>query len=98
MSDENTPRKKVLWGIAIVVVLVYTLIPVIWIISLSLKTPETIGDGRFLPSEWTLNNYSDVFSTGFFTAALRNSIGIAMIATVISLTFASMAAYAITRL
>jgi multiple sugar transport system permease protein len=96
--EEDTSRRKLLWTLAVVVVLVYALIPVIWIISLSLKTPETIGDGRFLPSEWTLNNYSDVFSTGFFTAALRNSIGIAMIATVISLTFASMAAYAITRL
>jgi len=96
--EEDTSRRKLLWTLAVVVVLVYALIPVIWIISLSLKTPETIGDGRFLPSEWTLNNYSDVFSTGFFTAALRNSIGIALIATVISLAFASMAAYAITRL
>jgi multiple sugar transport system permease protein len=96
--DDNTPRRKVLWSIAIVVVLVYTLIPVIWILSLSFKTPETIGDGRFLPSQWTLGNYDDVFSTGFFNAALRNSIGIALIATVLALTFASMAAYAITRL
>ena len=98
MNEDNTPRRKTLWTMAIFVVLVYALIPVIWIISLSLKTPETIGDGRFLPSDWTLHNYSDVFSTGFFTSALRNSIGIALIATLISLAFASMAAYAITRL
>jgi multiple sugar transport system permease protein len=84
--------------LAVVAVLVYALIPVIWIISLSLKTPETIGDGRFIPSQWTLDNYSAVFNTGFFTSALRNSIGIALIATLISLAFASMAAYAITRL
>jgi multiple sugar transport system permease protein len=96
--EEETAKRKVLWTVAILGVLVYALIPVIWIISLSLKTPETIGDGRFLPSEWTLHNYSDVFSTGFFTSALRNSIGIALIATLIALAFASMAAYAITRL
>jgi multiple sugar transport system permease protein len=95
---EYTPRQKTLWGLGVVAVLFYALIPVIWIISLSLKTPETIGDGRFLPSKWTLSNYDSVFSTGFFTAALRNSIGIALIATVIALAFASMAAYAITRL
>jgi multiple sugar transport system permease protein len=96
--EENTPRRKTLWALAVVAVLVYALIPVIWIISLSLKTPETIGDGRFIPSQWTLDNYSAVFNTGFFTSALRNSIGIALIATLISLAFASMAAYAITRL
>jgi multiple sugar transport system permease protein len=96
--EDNNPRRKTLWALAVAAVLVYALIPVIWIISLSLKTPETIGDGRFLPSHWTLKNYDAVFNTGFFTSALRNSIGIALIATVISLAFASMAAYAITRL
>jgi multiple sugar transport system permease protein len=95
---DHTPREKTLWTLATIAVLTYALIPVIWIISLSLKTPETIGDGRFIPSKWTLDNYDSVFSTGFFTAALRNSIGIAMISTLIALVFASMAAYAITRL
>src|SRR3979409_1914232 len=96
--EDTTPRRKTLWGCAVIAVLFYALIPVIWIISLSLKTPETIGDGRFIPSHWTLDNYSAVFNTGVFTAALRHSIGIALIATLISLAFASMAAYAITRL
>jgi trehalose/maltose transport system permease protein len=96
--EQHTPREKTLWTLATIAVLTYALIPVVWIISLSLKTPETIGDGRFIPSEWTLDNYDSVFSTGFFTSALRNSIGIAMISTLIALVFASMAAYAITRL
>jgi multiple sugar transport system permease protein len=98
MDENQTTRRRVLWGIATVAVLVYALIPVVWIISISLMVPATIGDGRFLPSDWTLENYESVFSTGFFNAALRNSIGIALIATVLSLIFASMAAYAITRL
>jgi multiple sugar transport system permease protein len=96
--EEHTPSRTVLWSLAVTAVLFYALIPVMWIISLSLKTPESIGDGRFLPSHWTLDNYQSVFNTPFFTSALRNSIGIALIATLIALTFASMAAYAITRL
>jgi multiple sugar transport system permease protein len=96
--EESTTQRKVLWVIAVIAILVYALIPVAWILSLSLKTPESIGDGRFIPSDWTLDNYDAVFSTGFFTAALRNSIGIALITTLIALALASMAAYAITRL
>jgi multiple sugar transport system permease protein len=96
--EEHTPSRTVLWSLAVTAVLFYALIPVMWIISLSLKTPESIGDGRFLPSHWTLDNYQSVFNTPFFTSALRNSIGIALIATLIALAFASMAAYAITRL
>ena len=98
MDQENTPTRKTLWMFAVVGVLVYALIPVIWIASLSLKTPESIGDGSFLPHHWTFANYTTAFKTGFFTAALRNSIGIALITTVVALALASMAAYAITRL
>src|SRR5262245_3980541 len=96
--DDQTTQRRVLWAGGIILILTYTLIPVIWILSLSFKTPETIGDGRFLPSQWTWDNYHTVFSTGSFTAALRTSVGIALIATLVALVFASMAAYAITRL
>ena len=48
---------------------------------------------------WTFDNYDAVFQGGLgFNHALINSIGIAMITTLIALAFASMAAYAITRL
>jgi multiple sugar transport system permease protein len=98
MEQENTPTRKTLWIFAVIGVLVYALVPLIWIVSLSLKTPESIGDGSFLPHHWTFSNYKTALDTGFFTAALRNSIGIALITTVIALALASMAAYAITRL
>jgi multiple sugar transport system permease protein len=96
---EPTSRDRILWVIGTIVVLFYALIPVVWIISLSLKSPETIGDGRFLPSKWTFDNYDAVFAEGLgFNRAIINSIGIALITTVIALAFAAMAAYAITRL
>ena len=47
MDQENTPTRKTLWIFAVIGVLIYALIPVIWIASLSLKTPESIGDGSF---------------------------------------------------
>ena len=97
--DQYTRNQKILWAIGTVVVLFYALVPVAWILSLSLKTPETIGDQSFFPSDVTLDNYSAVFAEGLgFNRALINSIGIALITTILALAFASMAAYAITRL
>ncbi|HEY6890034.1 MAG TPA: carbohydrate ABC transporter permease [Solirubrobacter sp.] len=96
---ESSPKQKFLWAVGTFVVLFYALIPVLWIISLSLKDPTTIGDQKFFPTKWTTDNYNAVFSGGLgFNHALVNSIGIAMITTLIALVFASMAAYAITRL
>jgi multiple sugar transport system permease protein len=95
---QTTARQKVLWAIAILVVLVYALIPVVWVTSLSLKPKAKVGDGKFFPDEFSLDNYDKIFSTDTFNAALVNSIGIALIATVISIVLAAMAAYALSRL
>jgi multiple sugar transport system permease protein len=86
------------WSTAIFVVVVVSLIPVIWIVMLSLKTAASATDGSFIPHHWTLGNYSDIFKTGIFTSALRNSIGIALISTLLAVIIASAAAYAIARL
>jgi trehalose/maltose transport system permease protein len=86
------------WSTAILVVFVASLVPVLWIVMLSLKTPTTAADGSFIPHQWTLSNYSDIFKLGIFTDALRNSIGIALISTALAVIIASAAAYAIARL
>jgi multiple sugar transport system permease protein len=73
-------------------------VPVLWLASLSFKDPSTITDGSFLPRRWTLENYRGIFQTSLFTRALVNSIGIAVIATVLAVAAGSMAAYAAARL
>jgi multiple sugar transport system permease protein len=96
MSEQA--KRMTGWSAALVVVLVASLVPVLWIVMLSLKTPATATDGSFIPHQWTLSNYSDIFKTGIFTSALRNSIGIALISTALAVIIASAAAYAIARL
>jgi multiple sugar transport system permease protein len=91
-------KRKVGWSGALAVVIVFSLVPVLWIVSLSLKTPGSITDGAFIPHHFTLNNYKDIFNAGIFTSALRNSIGIGLIATLLAVLLASAAAYAIARL
>jgi multiple sugar transport system permease protein len=94
---QHTNRERLLWSIGILVVLLYALIPVAWIASLSFKTPEEVADGKFF-SGFSFDNYDVVFSDDTFLAALINSIGIAGIATVISIVLAAMTAYATSRL
>ena len=86
------------WSTAIFIIVVCSLVPVVWIVMLSLKTPATATDGSFIPHQWTLSNYSDIFKQSVFTSALRNSIGIGLIATSLAVLLASAAAYAIARL
>ena len=99
---ERGGREYALWSIAIAVVLIFALIPVLWLVSISLKPPEAITDGRFIPSEVSFDNYKSLFEGGIedspFIKPLINSILIALTTTVISIVLASFAAYAIARL
>jgi multiple sugar transport system permease protein len=81
-------------------ILIWCLLPVAWIISLSFKSVEetAAGSPQFLPKDFTLQNYKDILSNPDFLDALRNSFGIALIATALSVVFATLAAYAIARL
>jgi multiple sugar transport system permease protein len=89
---------KTRWGGASLLVVLYALLPVVWIVSLSLKPASDIADGNFLPTSITWDNYKNIFDQDVFTSALRNSIGIALISTLIAVLLATTAAYAIARL
>jgi trehalose/maltose transport system permease protein len=99
---QRGTREYSLWSIAIVLVLIFALVPVLWIISISLKTPETVGDGRVIPADWTLENYRVLFEGGIdnspFLKPLINSLAIGLISTVLAIVLAAFAAYAIARL
>jgi trehalose/maltose transport system permease protein len=97
-TTHSTGSQKVGWGAANLIVIVAAAIPVLWLVSLSLKDPSTLADGKFIPQKWTFENYSGIFSTSLFTRALINSIGIALIATFLAVVLGAMAAYAVARL
>src|SRR3954451_11351982 len=95
-----TPRQKVLWAIGITIVVLYALIPIAWLIGLSLKPSSTIGtDTSFFPGSPTLDNYDALFKgDSEFGDALVNSLICAGAATLIAIVLAAMAAYALARL
>lgn len=99
-GPSNETRNKIGTWVGFVLVLVWCLLPVVWILSLSFKGPDetAAGSPQFLPKDWTLQNYRDILNDPDFLAALRNSFAIAAISTVLSVIFATLAAYAIARL
>ena len=93
-------RNKIGTLVGFAFILVWCLLPVVWIISLSFKGPtETAaGSPQFLPKEPTIQNYDDIINNPDFRDSLVNSFGIAIIATFLSVVLATLAAYAIARL
>jgi multiple sugar transport system permease protein len=94
---------KVGVAVGFILIMVWCLLPVAWIISLSFKSQEAItaGSPGFLPTSGGsagFQNYVDVLNDEQFRRAIFNSIGICLIATALSVILATLAAYAIARL
>ncbi len=98
MAERVSVGRKAWWVIVDILVLVYALFPVLWILSLSLKPTSNVKDGKLIPSSVTFDNYRGIFRGDLFGPALRNSVGIGVITTVIAVVIGGMAAYAIARL
>lgn len=101
MNERVTARRATGWIVVDLLVVSYALFPVLWILSLSLKSTATVKDGKLIPDQITFDNYKAIFQggrNGVFTSALVNSIGIGLITTLIAVVVGGMAAYAVARL
>ena len=94
----TSTRDRIFWTVGIGIVVLYALVPIAWIVSLSLKPADEITNGHFFPKDPTFANFSAIRHDPQFPAALRNSLGIALLATILAVTLATFAAYAIVRL
>ena len=96
-TTRKTSNWWTVWG---VLILLWAVFPLVWMVSLSFKDPDTFRSATpsFFPEDWSWDNYDSVFSDSLFTSALRNSFGISILATSLSVVVAMFAAYAIARL
>lgn len=72
--------------------------PILWMVTSSIKTRDTVNDGKLIPSDVTFDNFVYVFTEVPFARFLWNSFFISAVITIVSLFFHSMAAYALARL
>lgn len=106
--DSNISSKVKAWlGVAAVPIMIWTAIPLLWILATSLKSTAALADptqnviGNFWPKSMTFDNYKLIFTGGasdLFVPALWHSIVVCVVATVISVILATFCAYAIARL
>ncbi|WIM93142.1 carbohydrate ABC transporter permease [Actinoplanes oblitus] len=97
MAGRKASNWWTVWGLLI---LLWALFPLLWMVSLSFKNPDTFRsvEPTFFPQVWVWDNYKTVFTDSLFTSALRNSVFIALIATFLAVVIAMFAAYAIARM
>ncbi|WP_137120550.1 carbohydrate ABC transporter permease [Segeticoccus rhizosphaerae] len=106
--ETNVSNKVRNWlAAASVPIIIWTVIPLLWILATSLKSDAALADssqnvlGNFWPKDISWDNYKLIFTGGakdLFLPALWHSIVVCLSATVISVVLATFCAYAIARL
>jgi multiple sugar transport system permease protein len=94
---RNWVRPALMW-LAVLAIIVFCLFPFYWLINVSLKTGSDLSESSLFPPNPTLDNYDSIFRNGDFTSALRNSVIVTSITTLLALIVGSFAAYALARL
>lgn len=88
----------VITGIVLAVLLIWTLFPVYWMLSMAIRSDaELTTKLAFLPHSFTLSHFGDLFTQKNFGVAIANSLKVTAIALVISIVCAVPCAYIFSR-
>ncbi|MBB3713058.1 ABC-type glycerol-3-phosphate transport system permease component [Limimaricola variabilis] len=82
---------------ALVLLTIWAVLPILWSLSASFKTPLTLYSEGFIPENPTLDNYGRVLSSEGFYQYLGNSLYLAITSTVLTLFVSVLAAYGFAR-
>lgn len=92
------PSRITRQGLVMIVYLIFLMLPIYWLLNMSLKTNEEILSTFSLwPQDFTLANYKTIFTDPSWYGGYINSITYVVMNTVISITVALPAAYAFSR-
>lgn len=96
----NLPISTFTLGLGVLAIVVFFSTPIIWQILTSIKVNDDISaiPNVYLPSRFTAEHYSELFSRRPFLTYVFNSALIASISTILCLVFGSPAAYVLTRM
>lgn len=97
---SSFPLRRILFTIAVVLIVIFSLAPILWQVLTSFKTNADISavPTVYLPSQFTLEHYIDIFRRRPFLNYMLNSGFVAITSTLLCLLLGTPAAYALARL
>jgi len=100
-AERRRQRRRIGWlYLALTVGLAAMVMPFVWMLLSSFKSTPEIRQNptRFLPIDWTLDNFSQLFTRLDFATYFTNSAVVAVCVTAGNIVFSSMVGYALAKL
>jgi multiple sugar transport system permease protein len=99
-KESSFPWRRVLFAIAVALIVIFSLAPILWQVLTSFKTNEDISavPNVYIPTRLTLQHYIEIFARRPFLNYMLNSAFVAITSTLLCLLLGTPAAYALARL
>lgn len=98
---QSMRRNRIIDGIwsngLLILLAVLWIIPIVWVIFASFSNQVGYMSDSFFPKEWTLDNYTKLFTETDFLVWVKNTLIIALCNTVLTTLFTVLTAYALSR-
>jgi len=89
---------RVLGIIAVVIMTLIVVMPLVWMVSFSLRTnTDLLSSSSLIPRHITFQNYVDMWNVAPFATFFRNSLIVSLATVIVSLTLATPTGYALSR-
>ncbi len=95
---KQSMRSMIIKAACIIVLLGWTLFPIYWMLSLSVRVDqELISSLSLIPKSFTLEHFASLFEKNNFSVAVANSLQVTVISLIFSLMFGLACAYILAR-
>ena len=88
--------RSIIW-ILIIIWVIVTLFPFIWVLSLSIRTPKEVFSAILFPKQIRLGNYLDAWTKFEFTSLFKNSVVISLFSVALTVFISAMAGYGFSK-
>lgn len=96
-ADVTRLLPRPLLVVILVVLMVFVLVPVVYIVFASVNSDIAVANGAFFPTEFTLENYSKIWTTVALGSGLANSVLVAGSVALVCAFLAVATAYVLVR-
>ena len=94
----SNKRQKTVKGICLAFLMVWTLFPIYWMFTLSIRSQDDLNSGfSFYPRSFSLDNFIGLFTEKGFLDAILNSLFVTCTSLCVSLVFGVMCSYILSR-
>lgn len=96
---KKNPKKNTLIMILLGLIVLYSVFPIVWTLITSFKPESDIvtNELQYIPENFTLSNYSAIWSRSGYPRLIANSLQVTLITMVICMTLGTLAAYSLSR-